>query len=137
MKKLLILFAAIMFAVSTSFATEPPIVHVTWDISGCSCGSVFADYKVILNIYDNANSQYAVENKIRYAGSGTLDELDIDVPEMLDYCKESYPNTPSFTVTVWGILVDDTECCTGTQVESGNCHHFDADEVFPISVIME
>lgn len=136
MKKLITLFAVILFGVSTSFATNPPIVQVTWDADECSCGSVFADFKVTISIYDNANTQYAVPDKTLYPGSGSANSQDFDVEEMLDYCHDSHPNTPSFTVTatVWGILVGDTECCTGSNTEPGDCHDFEADDIFYIVV---
>ena len=125
-----------MLAVSTSFATEPPVVDVEWVIDECSCGSVFVDFKVTLSIYDNANSTWTVQNKIRYTGSGTVTDLEIDVPEMLDYCHDTHDYTPAFTVTatVWGILVGDAECCTGSGSNTGDCHDFEADDIHTLDV---
>ena len=135
MKKIILILTILFLGVSTSFATDPPIVSVTWNADNCSCPSAFIKFKVSVSIYDNANGVYAVQNVVRYSSSGGSTGLIVEVEDMLDYCHDSHDYTPAFTATatVWGILVGDTECCTGSKAETGNCHHFEADDVFYIN----
>jgi len=137
MKKIILILTIIFLGVSTSFATDPPIVNVSWDADNCSCPSAFIKFKVSVSIYDNANGVYAVQNVVRYSSDGTDEYLIVEVEEMLDYCHESHDYTPAFTVTatVWGILVGDIECCTGSGNDTGDCHDFEADDVFTLPQI--
>ena len=140
MKKLLILFAAIMFAATASFATNPPIVNVTWFIDDeCDCTTTVYDYyKVTISIYDNANSTWIYSNYTRTANT-SAENLYFEVEDMLDYCHDSHPNPPSFTVTatVWYMLGTpdpDEECCTASEVDTGICDEFEGDDIFVIPV---
>jgi len=141
MKKLLILFAAIMFAVSTSFAQDP-IVNVQWDTAGCyPLPSSSADYlKITISIYDNANNTWVISNITRETDDTHLDDINIEVSDMLDYCKGSYPSTPSFTVsaTVWymlmGVQNPPEECCSGSNSETGSCRDFETGDIFYVIV---
>jgi len=142
MKKLLILFATIMFAVSASFAQNPPTVLVTWDTASCDCQtSAATDYfKVTISVYDNANSEWVITNKTRETVDTTDPFLVIDVPEMLTYCQKTHDYTPAFTVsaTVWLIETTpdpDVECCTGSDSSTGDCRDFEAGEEFEVPEI--
>jgi len=140
MKKLIILFAAILLGVTTTFAQDP-IVYVTWDDQNCYCvPNAAVDYfKVTFSIYDNANSTWVISNTT-YETDDTVDEyLYITVSEMLDYCHDSHPNTPSFTVTatVWYMLGTpdpDEECCTGSTSLSADCRDFETGDQFNVPV---
>jgi len=140
MKKLLILFAAIMFAVSTSFAQDP-IVNVDWGTPGCYClpNSALDYYKITISIYDNANSTWVISNLTRETDDTTPENIYIEVSDMLDYCHDSHPNTPSFTVTatVWymiGAVNPPEECCSGSESETGDCRDFETGDIFFVYV---
>jgi len=141
MKKLIILFIAILFGAATSFATNPPTVRVEWAIGTCVCVPASANdyYKITISIYDNANSIWVYTNFTRTTADTDGYEILFEVEDMPDYCKDSHPNTPSFTVTatVWYIQTTpdpDVECCTASEVLTGNCHDFEFDDIFPMNV---
>ena len=137
MKKLIILFAAILFGAATSFATNPPTVRVEWSIGTCDCVPASANdyYKITISIYDNANSTWVYSNFTRTTADTDTYEILFEVEDMPNYCKDSHPNPPSFTVTatVWYIQTTpdpDVECCTDSQVSTGDCHDFEFDDIF-------
>ena len=141
MKKFIIIIASLLMGVSASFAQDP-IVNVQWDTTGCyPLPSSSADYlKITISIYDNANSTWVISNLTRETDDTTPVNIYIEVSDMLDYCHESYPNTPSFTVsaTVWymlmGVQNPPEECCSGPGSETGDCRDFETGDVFNVPV---
>ena len=83
MKKLLILIATILFGISATFAQGVNIVNVSWDASECECEGIISGsyFKVQVSIYDNANSQWVIQNKIVNTADAATDNTDVDVPE--------------------------------------------------------
>ncbi len=131
MKKILILLAAILFGVSASFA-QVYIVNVSWNDANCVCtGTVSGSYfKVQVSVYDSANSAWVFHNKLATTSDATAGDIDIDVPEVKEYCVHPPQNTPSFTVyaTVW-LMCDATNpptaVCSGSKnVGPRTCHDF-------------
>jgi len=143
MKKLILIFTVLLISATAVIAQAPPVVYVSWNIDNCTCvPSTSADYfKVTISIYDDANGNEACSSITVYTADAGPEDIEIPVPCMLDYCKESYPNTPSFTVTatVWfyQIVPDpDAICCTGTISETANCHDFDPDDIFDPGLVV-
>ena len=139
MKKFIIIIAALLMGVSASFAQDP-IVRVSWtDDCYCVPNSALDYYKVTISIYDNANSTWVISNTTYETDDTQPIYLDITVSEMLDYCHDSHPNTPSFTVSasVWYIQMGVTppeECCTNSNSESADCRDLEAGDIFGVDV---
>lgn len=141
MKKTLMIVAAMIFTVTVSFAADPPMVYVDWETNNCNCSTSSTNdyFKVTISIYDNANSTYVYSNYTRTTVNTSTEYIYFEVEDMLDYCHDSHPNTPSFTVTATVWLIEttpdpDVECCTGSGVETGDCRDFEADDIFNVSV---
>ena len=79
-----------------------------------------------LSIYDDANSAWVIQNRTFNTQDITYSDIVFDVPEVIDYCKATHDFTPSFTVsaTVWLILTDGSECCTGSKSVTADCKDF-------------
>ena len=131
MKKLLILLTTMLFGITASFA-QVDIVNVSWDPDNCwggTCGDDALDeFKISVSIYDDANSEWVVQNKTVTEIIGETD-VDVDVSEVDTYSNKSHDYTPSFTVyaTVW--LMDSStnppsSCCTASDNVSSDCHEF-------------
>ncbi len=137
MKIFLILLAAILVGISASFA-QGPTVKVSWDDSNCSCVTLPVYFKVTISIYDDANSTWVIQNKTFNTPDGTYSDIVFDVPEVIDYCKATHDFTPSFTVsaTVWLILTDGSECCTGSDSVAADCKSFANNAQVPVGPII-
>jgi len=131
MKKLILLLAAILIGVSASFA-QVYKVKVSWNDADCECNGTVSGsfFKIKLSIYDDANSTWVIQNKQANTSDATAGDIDIDVPEVSDYCDQSHENTPSFTTsaTVW-LMCDTTNpptaVCSGSKnVGPRTCHDF-------------
>ncbi len=141
MKKFLILIAAILFGISASFAQGVYTVNVSWNQEYCDCeGTVNGSYfKVEVKVYDDANGEWAEASEIGYTSDARPDNLDVPVPDVGDYCDESHPETPSFTVyaTVW-LMCDatnpPTSVCTGSANDSPYSCHYMYNNTVDISV---
>ncbi|HEY9114682.1 MAG TPA: hypothetical protein VIN10_08265 [Bacteroidales bacterium] len=133
MKKIFLLFAAILFGVTASFA-QVDIVNVSWNADNCfsgNCGNEATDFfKVSVSIYDNANSEWVVQNKTITLYNLDLTYANVDVPEVDTYCDKDHDYTPSLTVYAWVWLMDSSTnppsaCCSGSgNYSSYNCHDF-------------
>jgi len=79
-----------------------------------------------MSIYDDANSEYVIQNKTINTTDATANNIVFDVPEVTTYCHDTHDFTPSFTVsaTVWLILSDGSECCTGSKSVQADCKDF-------------
>lgn len=126
MKKLLILLTTMLFGITASFA-QVDIVNVSWDASNCfegTCGESANDYfKITVSIYDDANGEYVVLNKIVTESNMSAEDKDVDVSEVSTYCNKSHDFTPSFTVYATVDLMDDntnppSSCCTASDDDS-------------------
>lgn len=132
MKKIFLFIAAILFGVTASFA-QVDIVNVSWDATDCyPCESSTSGnyFKIAVSIFDNANSEWVVQNKTIYTPDHTYTNINVDVPEVDTYCNKDHDFTPSFTIYAWVWLIDSgtnppSECCSGTDdYGSYNCHEF-------------
>lgn len=142
MKKLLILLTTMLFGITASFA-QVDIVNVSWDYNPetCTCETeLAADYfKITVSIYDNANSEWVVQNRTVTEINLSATDKDVDVPEVSTYCGKSHDYTISFTVYAWVWLIDDDtnpvpECCSkSNSTDEWTCHDFYNDDV-PIDV---
>ncbi len=131
MKKLILLLAAILVGISAAFA-QVYQVKVNWDDENCACeGTVSGSYfKAQISIYDDANTQWVVQNQQATTSDARPTYVILDVPSVETYCKESHLNTPSFTVTATAWLMCDetnppTAVCTDSDDYSPyDCHDF-------------
>ena len=141
MKKLLILFTVLLFTIGAGYAQNDPVVIVEWDETECDCQtSTISDYyKVSLSVYDDANNNAVITNKIGYSVLPTDDDLVMDAGEVLEYCEKTHTYTPSFTVsaTVWFFEASpdpDVECCSGFGSDQADCRDFEAGDQFLLPV---
>ena len=120
MKKLLILFAAILFGVTASFG-QAYTLDVEWSEENCDCLGTDEDnyFKISYKIIDVANGDAVVvplatvqTPNANYTG------WPIPVPAVSAYCSLIHENTPVLMAYVWVWLMETylgqpTECCSG------------------------
>jgi hypothetical protein len=146
MKKLLILLTTMLFGITAGFA-QVDIVNVTWDAEDCfegTCGAQALDYfKITISIYDDANTQWVIQNKTVTETDMNATDIDVYIPEVDNYCNKTFIYTPSFTIYATVTLMDTstspaTECCSGNDdYSSYSCHDFydDVIELTPAIVL--
>ena len=98
-------------------------------------------FKVSFSVYDDANSNAVITNRIGYSSSPTDFELVMDAGEVLGYCQDAHDYRPSFTVsaTVWFYEANpdpDVECCSGFESDPADCMDFEADEQFTLTQVV-
>jgi len=100
MKKLLILFAVILFGVSATYAQGVWTLNVSWDDSSCdNCTNGY--FEVVFSIYDDANSVAIYTNQTISNIDLTESDIDISVPLVESNCdKESETYIPSYSIQV-------------------------------------
>ena len=120
MKKILILFAAILFGVSASFG-QAYTINVQWDEQFCDClgtdeNNYFEiDYKII--DVANGNTEVISLTTVQ-TPNANYTNWPISVSAVSTYCGSIHDNTPSLKVFVWVRLMETylgqtTECCAG------------------------
>lgn len=140
MKKLLILTAALLIGLASSFA-QVYKVNVSWTNGTCSGGDITDVFDVYVSIYDDANSKWAEAGVMVTANSSAIN-IDVPVPAMEDYCDGTYDYTPSFTVYATVKRMDyttpsPTENCSGSKnVGPRDCHDFYSSSVDVANVIL-
>ena len=142
MKKLIILFTVLLFAIGAGYAQNDPTVNISWDDTDCDCttSSVNDYFKVSFSVYDDANSREVITNRIGYSSSPTDEYIIMDAGEVLGYCQQSHDFTPSFTVsaTVWfyeSTPDPDVVCCSGFESNQADCRDFEAGDEFPLTEV--
>jgi hypothetical protein len=125
------LLVVMLFGIATVFA-QAYTINVSWDYSNCDCyGTTSENYfKVTISVYDDANSEYVIQNYTTTTPDATYQDIDISVSSIQTYCGQIHQYTPSFTIyaTVW--LMENysnppTECCTDNDSDSPySCQDF-------------
>ena len=119
MKKILILFAVILFGATATFG-QVYSVHVSWQDDNCDClgGTAENYFKVTISIHDDANDEWLIQNKTVTTADATILQVDIPVGTVETYCGQIHQETPSLTLyaTVWLMETSTNSACC-----SGNC----------------
>lgn len=132
MKKILILFAVILFGVTASFG-QAYTLNISWSEQNCDCQGTDEDnyFKIDYKIIDVANDDYEVISlTTETTPNANYTNWPISVPAVSTYCGSIHDNTPSFKVYVWVWLMETylgppTECCAGRSENSPyTCQNF-------------
>jgi hypothetical protein len=141
MKKLLMLLAILIVAVSANYAQDN-YVSVTWPEDECSCydqGNSYYGVKVV--IYDDANDVLVISGKEVRVDFGTY-TVNVPVPEVIGHCEDqSLPLAPAYKVWVdVAVFCDmyspiESICNTDLELQSNiPCSEFANNDVeFPMS----
>lgn len=142
MKKLIILFTVLLFTIGAGYAQNDPTILIPWNDDYCDCSTSSANdyFKVSFSVYDDANSNAVITNRIGYSSSPSDFELVMDAGEVLGYCQDAHDNRPSFTVsaTVWFFEATpdpDVECCSGFESDPADCMDFEAGDQFELTEV--
>ncbi len=130
MKKLLILFAAILFGITATFAQGVWTLRVDWSEDDCTnCSNGY--YEVLYSIYDNFNDVPVYTNETVTGISLTAGYEDIPVPLVEDNCElESETYRPNYEIraTVYKYcyysLVPELICLGANEIDDKTCYNF-------------
>lgn len=104
MKKLLILFAALLMGVTASFG-QAYTINVQWDEALCDCLGTDEDnyFEIDYKIIDVANGNTEVISLTTVqTPNANYSNWHISVSAVSTYCGSIHDNTPSLKVFVWG-----------------------------------